>query len=107
MSPASLDVDRAKALTIVWESGTTSVYPLGFLRTWCPCAQCRIDREKRSKKPSSLPVLGGGKAFAGNGLRIEKAEMVGHYALRLEWSDGHGSGIYSFEYLREIAAGLK
>jgi DUF971 family protein len=28
--------------------------------------------------------------------------LVGNYALRIDWSDTHGSGIYSFQYLREI-----
>ena len=33
---------------------------------------------------------------------VVSAEPVGNYALRLQWSDDHGSGIYSFAYLREI-----
>jgi DUF971 family protein len=35
-------------------------------------------------------------------LSATKAEMVGNYALRIEWSDGHASGIYSFEHLWSI-----
>ena len=31
------------------------------------------------------------------------AEMVGNYAIRIDWSDGHASGIYSFQYLRDIS----
>jgi len=38
---------------------------------------------------------------------VLKAELVGNYALRIDWSDDHGSGIYSFEYLREISPPAK
>ena len=34
--------------------------------------------------------------------RVTSAQLVGNYALKLAWSDGHGSGIYSFRYLREL-----
>ena len=36
-------------------------------------------------------------------IRALGAEMVGNYAIKIEWSDQHGSGIYSFQYLREIS----
>jgi len=36
-------------------------------------------------------------------LTVLDAELVGGYAMRLDWSDNHGSGIYSFQYLREIS----
>jgi DUF971 family protein len=35
-------------------------------------------------------------------LKILTAEPVGHYAVRIHWSDGHNSGIYSFDHFREI-----
>jgi DUF971 family protein len=31
-----------------------------------------------------------------------KLQLVGNYAMRVEWSDGHGTGIYTWEFLREI-----
>jgi hypothetical protein len=52
-----------------------------------------------AKKPL-LTILPGNYAHP---LTVVKAELVGNYALRIDWSDDHGSGIYSFEYLREIA----
>jgi len=33
---------------------------------------------------------------------VKHAELVGNYAMKIEWSDGHDSGIYSFQYLREL-----
>ena len=35
-------------------------------------------------------------------LKMNAVEAVGNYAIRIQWSDGHGSGIYSFEHLRNI-----
>ena len=35
-------------------------------------------------------------------LKMLNVESVGAYAIRIDWSDGHGSGIYSFEHLRSI-----
>jgi DUF971 family protein len=35
-------------------------------------------------------------------LKMDAVEPVGNYAIRIQWSDGHGSGIYSFEHLRKI-----
>jgi DUF971 family protein len=33
---------------------------------------------------------------------LDRVELAGNYALQLHWSDGHNSGIYSWEYLREL-----
>jgi DUF971 family protein len=65
----------------------------------CPCAQCRTVREDQQKRKSLLTILPGN--FAGE-LHVINAQLVGNYALKIEWSDQHDSGIYSFEYLREI-----
>jgi len=35
-------------------------------------------------------------------LRMESIEEVGSYAIRIRWSDGHGTGIYSYDHLRSI-----
>jgi DUF971 family protein len=66
----------------------------------CPCAQCRIVRAgEGEKKKSSLHILPGNFSEP---LSVVHAELVGNYALRIDWSDQHSSGIYSFEYLREL-----
>jgi DUF971 family protein len=97
--PSKLALRRDVDLTVVWPDGRSSVYPLRYLRAKCPCASCKTLREKQAK--SRLTVL---PTTADTGpLRVVKAEMVGNYALRIDWSDNHGSGIYSFSYLSEIA----
>jgi DUF971 family protein len=100
--PAKLHLDRQKQLEVTWASGEHSVYTLTFLRSNCPCASCRKFREEQLERKSRLTLLPGN--YAGN-ISATKAEMVGNYALRIEWSDGHASGIYSFEHLWGIRPG--
>jgi DUF971 family protein len=117
-TPVRLSLKRDEKLEIDWEDGRRSVYPIVYLRSMCPCAQCKITREARpeaapASAPGAAPGEGGEKkkslrlsVLPGNyaaPLSATGAERVGNYALRIDWSDGHGSGIYSFQYLREIS----
>jgi DUF971 family protein len=100
-TPLRLNLKRDEKLEIEWQDGLRSVYPISMLRACCPCALCKTVREESSSKPGPLlPVLPGNYSSP---LSVLEAELVGGYALRLEWSDKHGSGIYSFQYLREIS----
>jgi DUF971 family protein len=99
-TPLRLNLKKDEKLEIEWQDGATSAYPLGMLRSMCPCALCKTEREQALKKKTLLPILPGN--YAGK-LEVLNAELVGGYALRLDWSDGHGSGIYSFDYLRELS----
>jgi DUF971 family protein len=65
----------------------------------CPCAQCKVAREEQRQRNRRLNVLPGNYSQP---LSALSAELVGNYAIRIDWSDQHGSGIYSFAYLREI-----
>jgi DUF971 family protein len=101
-TPVSLDLKRDERLLIRWQDGTTCVYPVSLLRARCPCAQCktiRQDNEAPKPKRPKLTILPGNHSEP---LSALSAELVGNYALKIEWSDRHGSGIYSFRYLREI-----
>lgn len=97
MTPTRIKLQRDQQLTIEWSDGATSVYPLEKLRKNCPCASCKDLRKQMST--SRLTILPDQPAGP---LRVERAENVGNYAIRLIWSDGHATGIYSFEYLRGL-----
>jgi DUF971 family protein len=90
--PTQIEVDRGEAITLTWEDGSASRYPLEELRVNCPCAECRGLRERQLAvwpKPSSpLP------------LRIESAELVGGWGLTITWNDGHSTGIFAWSLLR-------
>ena len=106
-TPIRLHLQKDQQLEVDWADGRNCVYSLSLLRSLCPCAQCKLTREgqdphslMQSEKPKSrLTILPGNYSGA---LRVEAAQMVGNYAIQIDWSDQHGSGIYSFEYLREI-----
>jgi DUF971 family protein len=111
ITPSKLDLKRDEKLEILWKDGHRSVYTLSYLRSMCPCAMCKMIREGRDphdispqpdepKKKPLLNILPGNYAQP---LIVLKAELVGNYALRIDWSDDHGTGIYSFEYLRSIS----
>ena len=106
-TPTRLHLKKDERLEIDWADGRKCVYTVSYLRSMCPCAQCRVVREGSDphdispvpKKKPLLTILPGN--YAGK-LTVVNASLVGNYALKIEWSDGHDSGIYSFQYLREI-----
>lgn len=98
-APRHLDLDRERGLTVHWRDGRISFYPLTHLRRMSPSAEARELREELARNP--LAVLPTGSLRSGP-LTARGAELVGNYALRIEFSDGHSTGIYSWEYLRSI-----
>jgi DUF971 family protein len=98
--PTRLNLKKDEKLEIDWQDGQKSVYAISYLRSMCPCAQCKALREEQRQRKSLLRVLPGNYSQP---LTAIGAELVGNYAIRIDWSDQHGTGIYSFEYLREIS----
>lgn len=95
--PVHLDLKRDEALTVRWSDGVESVYPIAYLRRMSPSADAVQTREDLAKNP--LAVL---PANSSGPLRAEQIEPVGRYAVRLVFSDGHHTGLYTWVYLREI-----
>ncbi|HEX9692459.1 MAG TPA: DUF971 domain-containing protein [Gemmatimonadales bacterium] len=79
------------ALTITWEEGHEGVFPARALRVACPCAGCRDEMTGR--------VLLDVASVAAD-VRALSVRLVGSYAIQIDWSDGHGTGIYTYEFLR-------
>ena len=100
--PKHLDLNREKGLTVHWQNGRISFFPILYLRKMSPSVDAKMLREGMEQNP--LTVLPA-SAISGPGapaLTATGAEMVGNYALKIIFSDGHDTGIYSWEYLREI-----
>lgn len=96
--PASLDLKKTQGLRVVWADGTESNYPVAYLRRMSPSADAREMRQQLERNP--LTVLPA--SSASGPLTALDAELVGNYALRIRFSDGHHTGIYSWDYLRRI-----
>jgi len=90
--PSALDFDAA-GLHLLWADGERRVIPARDLRIACPCAACRDEMTGRPLlDPASVPL----------NVAPTRIWSVGNYALGMTFSDGHGSGIYSFSLLRQM-----
>jgi DUF971 family protein len=78
---------------LTWSDGHQSAYPSWYLREKCPCASCVEELTGRR-------LIRQGSIAAD--LERLNVEPVGNYALRFEWNDGHSTGIYTFDFLRQI-----
>ena len=99
LSPINLDVIKEKGLYIEWSDGTTCFLPNHHLRKMSPSADSKALREEQDRNP--LTILPAG---TGNTITINHAELVGNYAIRLIFSDGHSTGIYTWEYLHSLSS---
>lgn len=96
--PASLQSD-GDALVIEWDDGVRHRLPWALLRRRCPCATCRTEREKPPQPASLLPVIRPEEAAP---VRPTSMQPMGSYAYHIAFSDGHTSGIFTLDYLREL-----
>lgn len=87
-------IEEDRLLQILWDDDQCARYPFEFLRGWCPCAACQGHGAERHFVAVQNPCLA-------------SINMVGNYALNPRWTDGHETGIYSFEYLRELSERFK
>jgi len=98
-TPTNLHLKKTEALLISWTDGHQSELPLRLLRKYCPCAGCQGERDILGR--TILPIV---KTTYDGPITANGAELVGNYALRIDWSDGHSAGIYTFAYLRQLDA---
>jgi DUF971 family protein len=103
--PEHIAISKSKGIKIDWKDGHHSEYTLGYLRDECPCATCTgahgTKPEKTNYAASESAPANPFKMYTPT-LKMLRVEEVGAYAIRIDWSDGHGSGIYSFDHLRRI-----
>jgi len=96
-------VSTNAGVDITWADGHASHFDFVYLRDNCPCATCNDERDKKSSLAEASP------AFASPALpmfkpkaRATAATQVGNYAIQISFSDGHSTGIYSYDHLRSI-----
>jgi len=89
------------AVEITWSDDARTTHSPRQLRDACPCATCREQRAAPVPPPPRglLPVLRPEETMP---LAITGMKPVGQYAYSIEFSDGHSSGIYTLDYLREL-----
>ncbi|SRR5579884_249414 len=102
--PEHIAISKSRGIHIDWEDGHRSEYPLAYLRDECPCASCTGAHGTTPQKSSYAAEQASSSPFKmyQPKLRMLNVEQVGSYAIRIGWSDGHSTGIYSWEHLRRI-----
>ena len=80
-------------ITIGWSDGHAARYAARDVRLACRCAAC-VDEwtHERLIAPDRVPP----------DVKAAGIEVVGNYALHFSWSDGHDTGIYTYDYLRGL-----
>jgi DUF971 family protein len=91
-------VSTGEGVEITWADAHTSRYDFPYLRDHCPCALCNDEREKKAKASPASAVLPMYKPR----VTAKSANAVGNYAIQIQFSDSHATGIFSFEHLREL-----
>ena len=91
--PTDIAHSRKRNLLIVtWEDGTATELPVPYLRGWCPCASCQGHGTTANFQE------------APEGITAEGLFEMGSYALGIRFSDGHDTGIFTWDWFRAIAA---
>lgn len=85
-------------LAIRWNDGAESYLELEGLRRACPCASCAGEPDALGHVDAPLTVYDPDRAF-----RLMSYVIVGGYAFQPVWADGHSTGLYTFQSLREVA----
>ena len=91
-SPRAVGV-QGEALAVDWADGRQSRFLMKLLRERCPCAGC-VDEWSgtRTLDPAKIPA----------DIKPISITEVGRYAMQIGWSDGHTTGIYSWELLAKL-----
>ncbi len=91
--PIDMGFDDASTLRIRWDDGVESTFAPRWLRARCPCAGCV--EEWTGKRTV-------GEAQVDPSVHSMGMVAVGNYAIQINWSDGHTTGIYSWDYLLKL-----
>jgi DUF971 family protein len=96
-------VSTGAGVDIAWADGHRSHYDFAYLRAECPCATCDDQRRKKAAAPVTVSA-GGGSVLPLYKPRpgARAAKPLGNYALQIEFSDGHSTGIFSYDHLRTL-----
>jgi DUF971 family protein len=99
-----IHVSNGAGVDVIWADGHASHYEFAYLREECPCATCNDARDKKAALGEvaspfkSSPVLPMFKPKP----RAQAATVMGNYAVQISFTDGHSTGIYSYDHLRNI-----
>ncbi len=98
MKPVQIKVVDKDKLLLKWDNDSEKIISLKYLRDECPCAGCKGEtvllKTYRPPKPISINE---------NMFKITAIKPVGGYGIQISWKDEHNTGIYTWEYLLQLA----
>ncbi len=94
-APANIQV-IGDEVAIAWPDGAESFIRQDLLRRASPSAANQGERDVFGNQ------YGGGAQGSFAGVRVVRWEQIGNYAIRFDFSDGHGTGLYTYDYLRRL-----
>ena len=99
-----IHVSNGTGVDVTWADGHASHYEFVYLREECPCATCNDAREKKASLGEAAPAFLSSPALPmfKPKPRAQAATQVGNYAIQISFTDGHSTGIYSYDHLRNI-----
>ena len=95
MIPTQVKVLHQSKLVLKWKNNSETSIPLEKLRKLCPCASCMAERDNQSK--SLIPI------FFSSQIKVVSIIKIGNYAIGISWEDGHNTGIYEFQFLKNLS----
>ena len=96
--PVGIKADKQRrTLTINWSDTSSSIYPYAGLRAVCPCVECKGGHGNMGTPPDPRIV----RDTPDSGITIEGIAQMGSYAIQINWSDGHNTGIFTWQMLRQ------
>jgi DUF971 family protein len=96
IEPVQIIEESDREVSIKWSDDTETRFSAAQLRRSCPCATCVNEwTGEKILRAESVP----------DDLSFSSISIVGRYALNFHFSDGHDTGIFSFQYLRQLEPG--
>jgi DUF971 family protein len=101
MSPKQVKIFKKDNLKITWEDSTEIILSLKYMRDECPCAGCKGETILLKTYRPAAPTVVTPEMY-----QIKNIEVVGDYAIQIAWKDGHSTGIYSWDYIKQLEEGM-
>jgi DUF971 family protein len=95
-------VTSGAGVDITWADGHASHYDFSYLREECPCATCNDERIRKAAFATAGPASAAALPMFKAKPRAQSATTVGNYAIQITFTDGHATGIFSYDHLRSI-----
>ncbi|MCM2277938.1 MAG: DUF971 domain-containing protein [Oligoflexia bacterium] len=95
--PTRIDKHSPTEMLLTWSDGASYAVPFVDLRFFCPCAGCVDEHtgERTILRSSIAPEV-----------RPVGVQLVGRYGVQISWDDGHATGMFHFDRLRELCTKL-